>query len=397
MTTTLTATRNASLADLAAILQDDHARKIDMIVPASQIRAVGSNLQIVGAEQIVDADGVTDPNGLYVPTRVVDEHVADKLGIPLPYLRRMADQRPDLWAANVNGWLHGGSTVLDGEPVTVGPDSRSFLLRTFRSDGVDEWGNRRPGVARAFLSSTYKIVDNLDVLTAALEGVRESGVDVHVDGCDLSERRMYVRIAAPAVAALAPTLLAGYRSPFTGASGTDNPTVFAGFELSNSEVGGGAFTITPRLVVQVCNNGMKITKDALRSIHLGSKMDDGVIRWSDDTQQRNLELVRAQTRDAVATFLDVDYVRQAIQKIEADAEAPVADAAATIEHVSKQLRFGEVRTAAVLDHFIRGGQMTAGGILNAVTSVAQTISDPDDAAEFEASAIPAMQLAAAAV
>jgi len=173
--------------------------------------------------------------------------------------------------------------------------------------------------------------------------------------------------------------------------------VFAGFELSNSEVGGGAFTITPRLVVQVCNNGMKITKDALRSIHLGSKMDDGVIRWSDDTQQRNLELVRAQTRDAVATFLDVDYVRQAIQKIEADAEAPVADAAATIEHVSKQLRFGEVRTAAVLDHFIRGGQMTAGGILNAVTSVAQTISDPDDAAEFEASAIPAMQLAAAAV
>ena len=46
--------------------------------------------------------------------------------------------------------------------------------------------------------------------------------------------------------------------------------VFAGWVLSNSETGCGAFTITPRLVVHVCRNGMTITKDALRAVHLGA-------------------------------------------------------------------------------------------------------------------------------
>ncbi|MEU7912281.1 hypothetical protein [Microbispora bryophytorum] len=32
--------------------------------------------------------------------------------------------------------------------------------------------------------------------------------------------------------------------------------MFAGFVISNSETGCGAFTITPRLLVQVCRNGM---------------------------------------------------------------------------------------------------------------------------------------------
>jgi hypothetical protein len=36
--------------------------------------------------------------------------------------------------------------------------------------------------------------------------------------------------------------------------------VFSGFVISNSETGCGAFTLTPRLVVQVCRNGMTITR-----------------------------------------------------------------------------------------------------------------------------------------
>ena len=72
---------------------------------------------------------------------------------------------------------------------------------------------------------------------------------------------MYVRVVCEQVRALAPALLAGYRSPFTGASGADNPVIFAGFVISNSETACGAFTLTPRLVVQVCRNGLTITRD----------------------------------------------------------------------------------------------------------------------------------------
>ena len=55
----------------------------------------------------------------------------------------------------MNGWLDG--------------DDRRFLLRCLRPG--DRGGG---GAARAFLSDGYKIIDNLDVLLAALDGVRGS-------------------------------------------------------------------------------------------------------------------------------------------------------------------------------------------------------------------------------
>ena len=120
---------------------------------------------------------------------------------------------------------------------------------------------------------------------------------------------MYVRVVCEQVRVLAPALLAGYRSPFTGASGADNPVVFAGFVITNSETGCGAFTLTPRLVVQVCRNGMTITRDAMRAVHLGERLDEGVVTWSGNTQDKTLALITAKTTDAVATFLDPRYVR----------------------------------------------------------------------------------------
>jgi hypothetical protein len=49
---------------------------------------------------------------------------------------------------------------------------------------------------------------------------------------------------------------------------------------------------------------------------------------------------------------------------------------------------------AILAHFIRGGQLTAGGVMQAVTSVAQTLDDGDTAHDLEAQALRAMDLAA---
>ena len=393
-----TTTRNASLADLATLLTEQQARKIDVVAPASKLRSELGHLVIEGASPIIEDDGVTDPNGHYRPTSVADEGIADKLGIPLPYVRKLRDGRVDLYDANVNGWLRGASKP---SGVTLTPeaeriwreehpgDKRSFLVRCFRGD------DGAPGIARAFLSDSYKVIDNLDALTAALDGIRQSGVEITVDGCDLTDRRMYVRISAPEVQALAPALLERYRSPFSGNSGADNPTVFAGLVLTNSETGGGAFTIVPRLTVQVCSNGMTMTKDAVRAIHLGEKLDEGVIRWSDDTQKKNLDLITAKARDAVSTFLDVEYMERVIRRLEETAGTPVSDAPTVVEAVAKKLSFSKEQTAGVLDHFIKGADLTAGGVMHAVTSFAQTIADADVAADFEAAGVRAMELAAA--
>ncbi len=376
-----TETRNATLADLADLLKDQHARKLDVVAPAQKIWSENGILVVEGTESILSEDGVTLADGRYVPTLVCDEGVSNKLGIPLPYVRRLREERVDLYDHNVNGWLHG----MEYE----NPDQRAFMLRCFRGDEGET------GIARAFLSDRYKVVDNLDALTAALDGVRKAGVEVDIAGCDLTDRRMYVRVVAPEVKALAPVLLKGYRSPFTGNQGDDNPTVFAGFEISNSETGGGAFTITPRMVIEVCANGMKVTKDALRAVHLGGKQDEGVIRWSEDTNEKTLALITAKTRDAVATFLDVGYMTQVILAAEAKSGAPIKDAVETVTVVGKQLAFSKDTITGVLDHFIQGGSVTAGGLMQAVTSYSQTVSDADEAAEIEGQAFRALDLAAA--
>jgi hypothetical protein len=148
-------------------------------------------------------DGVTMTAGQYLPTDVCDQGIAEKLGIPAAYLRRMREACPGLYDANVNGWL-------EREPVSV----------------------------------------------------------------------------------LAPLLLSRYRSPFTG-----------------------AFSITPRLVAQVCGNGMTITRDARRSVHLGEKLEEG-IRWSADTRGKQAALVTVIARDTVTSVLDPGYVERAVRELE---------------------------------------------------------------------------------
>jgi hypothetical protein len=312
--------------------------------------------------------------GTYRPTGVCDAGIADKLGIPAGYLKRMRTSRPPgLFDANVNGWLAG--------------DDRSFFVRCLRGeDGA-------PGVARAWLSDGYKPIDHLDTLTAVFAGIRAAGQPVSIDSCDLTGRRMYVRVRCEAVQVLAPALLSGYRSPFTGAAGADNPVVFAGFVVANSETGCGACTVTPRLVAQVCSNGMTITRDAVRAVHLGERMDEGV-RWSGDTRDRQLALVTAKARDAVANFLAPAYAQKVVRDLEKQAGHPVRDAAKTVEAVSGRLRYSEAHQGEVLDHFIKGGDLTAGGIMHAVTSAAQVQTDGDAAWDLENTALAALALAA---
>jgi len=358
------------------MLRDQQARKVDIVAPAGAIRAMGGRLVIDGTDPVLGTDGVTMTTGTYTPTEVCDQGLADKLGIPAAYLRRMRQERQALYDANVNGWLAG--------------DPRKFLVRCLRSSTASG-----PGAARAFLSDGYKRIDNLDVLLAALDGVRAAGMPVEVDGCDVTERRMYVRVVCEQVRVLAPALLAGYRSPFTGASGAENPVVFAGFVISNSETGCGAFTLTPRLVVQVCRNGMTITKDAIRAVHLGERLDEGVVTWSGNTLDKTLALITARTTDAVATFLQPGYAGRVIRAITAQAGHPLADPQQAVAVVSQRLRFTDAQQADIMAHFIRGGDLTAGGILHAVTSTAQAQPDADTACEMESAGLRALEIAAA--
>jgi hypothetical protein len=367
--------RNATLNDLSVMLQEQQTRKVDIVAPARSIRSRKGVLRIKDVEPYIDDDGVTLASGYYRPTSIADEGMADKLGIPLAYMRRLRTTHTPLLDDNINGWL--------------ARDERKFLIRCFRGD---EQGSDRkvPGMARAFLSDRFAIMDNLDALLAALDGVRAAGVEVNIAGCDLTERRMTVRIECPAVATLAPTLLAGYRSPFPQGDGPhtapdDDPVVFAGFVLSNSETGGGAYTLTPRITIKVCKNGLTVNRDAMRAVHLGSTLEPGTVKWSAETQTRAVALVRSKTVDAVRAFLTPEYLNAVVGAMEQRAGEEVADVDA-VRKVTKAVAFTEAQTDDILGFFIRGGQMTGGGVANAATAYAQTVDDPEVAAQMEAGA-----------
>ena len=387
METIKTEVRNADLPDLVDMLKAQSDVRYDVVVPASQIEMIGGDLIVHGGAARVTDDGVTTADARLVPTPIFDEGISQRFDIPMKYVRTMRGRvdsdisegfKDDetLFDQNINYWL-------EAEP------NRRHLVRGFRTDDADE-----PGIARALLSDRYRTIDNYDVLMATLTGVRAAGVEVNIDGADLSDRRMSVRLSCPEVTAYADEILAGYRSPWTGETGTDNPTVFAGLVVKNSETGGGAFTIVPRIVVQVCNNGLQLTKDAMRAVHLGGKLDDGVVRWSDDTQQHELSLITSKARDAVATFLDVDYMRTKIEELQELAGVEVTRPADTIQRVSKKTGWSETEQDEILSHFIRGGQTTALGVAQAVTAYAQTVESIDRQDELETTAILAAELAA---
>ena len=388
MQTTL---RHANLSDLMSMLTDQGARQLDVVATSRSMRMEHTKLRLYGTEAELTDDGVIPTEGVYTPTSVFDDGVSSKLDIPRAYLRRLRENRPDIYDATVNMWLHGSTDYA--------PDARKFMLRLFRGEGED-------GIARAMMSSRYGIIDNFDILSAVLDGVRAAGVRVEIPtgGCDLTDRRMYVRITAPQVRAYAPDLFKGYRSPFEGPNSGrwlppsmfddvgDGGTglVFAGLAVRNSEVGFSRFTIAPVAILQTCGNGMTITGDAIKAQHVGVDQDEGVVKWTADTERKQLELVKAKARDAVATFLDSDYITAKLDEIREQASTKIKDVPTTIETLGKKMNYSDAERASILEHFIAGGQQTAGGLLNAITSTAQVVTDADEANRLEESALEAL-------
>lgn len=404
--------RSTDLGSYAQLLQTRQVLKEDFVVPATRLVSENGVLVYHNGVADVDADGVTQRSGRYHITQVFIEGLASRLGVPVGYLKRIHTERPDLFDANVNGWICGGFSENTNGIVSYPADTRNVFFRTFRGEGSEN------GIARAITSDRFNAIDDYDILVATLKAIKEAGVDLQPGDvqCNLTDRGSYVFVNVPSIAVLAPELLKAYRSPFdngqrrAGEAGPhtpgtiDNglgtyggqPIVSAGFAIRNSEVGKGRYSITPRLVVQICKNGLTVARDAFSKVHLGGQLDEGAVVWSDATRRANLDLIIGQTKDAVSTFLNVEYVRSVVTELEAKSATPVNDPATFIPAVAKKLLFSEQDAAGILNHFILGGAINAGGVVHAFTSYAQTVGDADKAFQLEEKAFEALDLAVAA-
>ena len=375
MTDTL---RKTDFETLLATLDEQQERKVDVVLPATNLCFGKGNLRVMRSdlEPQLTADGVTPVVQEFTSTDVFDEGVAERLGRGIVTGRMLRKLRAEGWTDIVDGTLNG---LIHGKGEIRGPLDKSVLVRALKdADGGPV------GTARAVLSNSYKIVDHVETLRAAMRGMQAAGLGAgNIAQADLTNRRMYVTVVAPEIKALAPELLKGYRSPFTGQTGSDNPTVFAGFVLSNSETGHGSFSITPRLVVEVCTNGLTLKRDVVSARHLGARLDDGLIQYSNETRQANLQLITSQAADAVRTFLDVDYMRKVLDEMTEQAGHEVKEAEKAVKEVTQKIECPALYDD-VLAHFIKGGQLTRGGIVQAVTAAAQSADiDADTAFSME--------------
>jgi hypothetical protein len=369
--------RNASLEDAVKMLTEQAAHKVDVVVPFSALHAAGGRIVLDGVEVVIEDAGVTDPNGHYLPTVVGDESIAKRLDIPTPYMRRLREpSNITLWDENVNHWL-------TREP------SRKVLVRLFTGTEPGE-----PGVLRSMSSDRFKMLDNLDTVLAILDGLRQGGIEFRVGGFDITERRLRLTVEAPAIRVAAESLLKGYRSPFHGGTAADLPFIHAGFAFTNSETGNGSLALSPRAVVEVCTNGMTRNIDLFRAVHLGGRLDEGVVRWAADTQEKSLRLVTAQVRDTVQAFCSTEYLTEWIESLEEKAGVPVANPEKAIKVIARRAGFSETEAQGILSHFISGGQPTAGGFMQATTSFAQTIESPERAVEVEEAGERVLEIAA---
>lgn len=369
--------RHSSLQELANELLAENAKKYDIVIPSSRIKMVEGQL-IVQSEELGDdlskvlaESGISQSNGITLDVmHTAHGNISDKLGIPKKYYDRLL-QEPELLDENVNYWLERAN--------------KNYFLRCF----VDK--EEKTGVVRAMLSDRFKVIDNYDVLMAALDAVKESGVNLSIQTCDVTDKKMYIRFVAPEVEVDSPELLKNYRVP-DGSPNEGKTGIISGFVISNSEIGHGQFSISPRAVVLACRNGMIFHDDAYNKTHLGGQMDAfSKIEWSEQTKQHNIQLIISQVQDAIRTYISDDYFTAKIRHLEEIGRKKLDHPFEVVKNVSKNLSFSEEKQAELLNYFTQGGDTTAFGVCQALTYYGQVCEDADTQFEMEKEAVAMLE------
>jgi hypothetical protein len=337
-----------ALSSLVTKLELQKDMKRDIVAPAKFIHMDKSG--------ILTVDGEHNFN----PNRLFESQIAEKLGIPSNYYQKMKESIPEVLAENVNGWLNYSPR-------------KQYLVRAWAQP-------EQIGIARAFLSDRYNIIDNYDVLFAALDAIKKTGVSVEITKAEVTEHRMYLHVVCPEIEVAADEFLREYLKE-NDAVGNG---IISGFVISNSEVGSGTFEIRPRAVICKCNNGLVVKDERFRKYHLGSQMYSGEIVWSERTKQKNYELIISQTEDAVKTFLSKGYLGNMIEKIAQIHQIPLTHPIDAVQNVCTHLRINEDQKVNILNYFLKDGVHNAGGIFQAVTRGAQHM-DADTQHEVEMS------------
>jgi len=90
-------------------------------------------------------------------------------------------------------------------------------------------------------------------------------------------------------------------------------------------------------------------------------------------------------RDVVEAAVSEATFRQVAMKLQSTRDIRlVGDPVKTVEVLANRYSFNDIERAGVLWHLVSGGDLSAFGLVNAVTHYSQDVQDYDRATEFEA-------------
>lgn len=284
-------------------------------------------------------------------TELFHDQLAKHCGIPAAYYDRMrhgSQQDRAMAASNVNHWLRR--------------EKETRLVRTL------------DGNVRAFLSSRYRTIDNIDVAQAALPVlIQESKKlgSVKVMSSEVTDRRLYIKAVSD-------------RLTFEVKKGD---AVQAGISISNSEVGKGSVRVEPFLLRLICLNGAVIEDSAVRKFHIGrqsAELEAAEQVFSDATREQDDKAFMMKLQDVVRAAFD-DEVFNKFKGLTIDAstrkiKAPVQE---VVEEIANKYSLKETHKDSFLTNLIEGKDLSQWGVMNAITAIANTAEDYETATELE--------------
>lgn len=362
-----------NLRSLMAELERQRESRIDFCCDTSMLRLRGTadgGLRLVPAHvqasEWLPSAGVT-----------ISDHAIGQIGecatpaVPYKYIRDLGQVNPLAAAALVN---------------STGTAQRRFIRVL-------------DGRCRAFLSDSYRVMDHYDTTFAALDVAQKVGAKVLE--CSLTDSHMRLKLVNAAVAdrimdrqengggdnefiRLGQGANPGYRDA-VGFAGTGDQvqrgTVHPVVTISNSETGEGGLNVKVGIFEAYCLN-TSLVDTAVRQIHLGRKMEEGV-RYQRDTQQADATAMGLKIRDVLTQAFNAEGFAELCGRVRAANEVTVASPSAAIGQLVDAGLIPENRKDALLEHFLGRGNKTAWGVAQGLTRLAQDTADPAEAAELE--------------
>lgn len=343
-----------TLTQLAEQIQHQNDAKEDLVVDTRQVT-------LLNGHELSLPDGL----GEYEVSKIAHRQIGERLGIPAKFYDRLRagnSEDPDIDLALTGLLDHNVNTLFRATP-----ERRMF--RTFNWQDV-QGATGAPRELRAFLSDTYRTRDNQEVAQAVLPILGQIP-DVKIMSCDLSDTRMYIKAVAPRVMQAVPKV---------------DHEVQAGVIIRNSEVGHGALAVIPFVYTLWCTNGCA-TENAKRYYHTGRQIEaeaDSYRVYSDETRRLDDRAFFAKLGDEVRAAVDETRFATIVMQLgEATGGTQVAKPVEAMERIAKRFTFSDDERDSILGHLIQGNDLSAYGVLNAVTRASQDAGTYERATELE--------------